>query len=458
MIAKILLCLLCFAFLPSAEALNQRFSREALLDEQAQDSLAAIDLDAEVYANSLTNFQDLRLLDQQDTETPFWLKEIADSQTVTRRINVSSEITQLNKSSTQGFEVIAKIKRDNVTASGVTIITPQRNFEYALTILGSAQGEKWQILLEKAVIYDYSQFMDFDKRDIELPPNQFRFFKFVLSDTVTTGRIGLSKLKTILKGGRQQERQETVLLSHKALHIDAIKFWRNQTETRNNIKRRFEYPIDTYKVFQNKDEKQTIIDIEARLLPLNGFQLAIAGANFSRSVELQTPVQQGVETRMQTLSRGKLEALHFKDFHREQLTLKFPGQRREKYRLIVFNDDNPPLKIEGVIGLGFGYQLLFFARPEYRYQLLYGAVKAAKPVYDIVPIQELLSKGYQGAQGKLADVSKLPESKVTDYGLKELLDSEVFLGLVMTLMILVLIWSIFQVSKHISKLDDPPGL
>ena len=437
----------------AGEALAYRFSRDVLITGQTQQALLAVPLDAAVYAASASDFRDLRLVDSQNVETPFWLQKIGGSKTVTKRLPVHAKQPKLKKNGEDGIIITLELEPDEVAnVDGLTVVTKQRDFEYAIEVQGSEDGQNWQPLVDNAVIYDYSRFMTFGNRDIELPGNNYRYFKLTVAKAVDTQESALVELTRSLEEGQELQRKEKIDLRNQPLHIERIEFWHEDTETIVENEQRFNYPLANYAVSRNNEKKVTLVDIDAQFLPLTGFELDVETPNFSRHADIQVPVRQGIETSMSTIASGNIEALHFKDFKREQTTLYFPEQRRQRYRIVIDDQDNPPLKISSVQGVGPGYQLLFLPQNHQAYQLRYGADNAEMPQYDTAPIQELLRNGYQPVIARLG-----PEVKSTDIGesfdIFQLLNSNVFLGLVILVMVLVLGWSLYRVSKRISSED-----
>lgn len=442
--------LLIYGHAYAGESLTHRFSRDVLIEGQAQQSLLAVPLDAAVYADSAIDFRDLRLIDSQNTETPYWLQKIGGTKTVTKRLPVHSAQPKLERIGEDGINITLELEKDEVAnVDGLTVATNQRDFEYVLKVDGSENGQDWQSLVDKAMIYDYSRFMTFGNRDVELPGNNYRYFKITVAKAVNTQESALVELTRSLEKGQELQRKETIDLHSQPLHIERIELWREETETVPEDEQRFKYPLTHVEVNRDDEKKLTVIDLDAEFLPLNGLELNIATSNFSRHAEVQIPVKEGIESKLLTIASSNIEALHFKDFEREQTKLYFPEQRRQRYRIVIADQDNPPLKIAGVTGIGPGYQLLFLPQAYQTYQLRYGAEKAEMPHYETAPIQELLRKGYQPVSARLgADVKKTEIKESFDF--LNLLNSNAFLGVVIFVMVLVLGWSLYRVSKRLA--------
>lgn len=452
MIAKIALLtglLLTSAF--ADDTVMYRFARPIIRQDDGQQILLAVALDSPIHAASATDFRDLRLTDQDGVESPYLLQKITSSKTVVRRLPSSSQTLALQKTGEDGISITVDLDKDAANADGLSVVTAQRDFEYSLQIQASSDGKDWQPLVDNAAIYDYSRYMAVGNHDIALPANSYRHFKIVVAKASQTRATKLLELTRTLRGAEEQQRSEKLDLHNEPLHIERIDFWHNQSETLPETTQQFDYPVAAFKISQDAEQKTSLIDIDSQRQPLTGFKLQTRTANFRRNAEVQIPEQHGIETRMLTVGNATLEALHFQDINREQTSIGFPEHRQQHYRIVIHNQDNPPLEITSIIGVGNGYQLVFLPQPGKSYQLRYGADKAEPPRYETAPILELLRRGYHSTAASLG-----PETAATrvedklDFG--KLLNSKLFLGTAIGLMVLVLGWSLYRVGKRVGEL------
>ncbi len=439
-------------FVTAASAADYRFSREVLGNHGDKPALLTLALDAAVYKASAADFRDLALLDEQNQETAYVLQKIASRKTVSRRIALVSATPELQPNANGGITVIIKLEPFGFPADGLTLATGQRDFEYSVRVEGSLDGSYWYPLVEGAAIYDYSRHMAVSNHNIALPPNRYPILRIVIDRAVQSHIGELTELTRSLRGNQELQRDEKTELRQEALHIDRIEPWRTQTDNVADVEQVFNYPPTTFKISQDAERQATLIDISMDNQPLNGFDVDIATPNFNRRAEVQIPIRQGIETRMQILASGVLEALRFRDIDRLQNHLPFPEQRRNDYRIVINNLDTPPLAVNGIVGTGPGYQLLFIGQPGKRYRLVYGADLDAKPRYDIEPIRELQRRGQATESADLGpEVAALAAEKSWDFA--ALINSNGFLTGVVVLMVLVLAWSLFKVGKRMNDLD-----
>lgn len=452
MIAKITFfcCLLC-SIAHAGESTGFAFNRAIEFQDDGNAALLAVPLDDAVYANSAGDFGDLRITDQNGVDAPYLLQTTASSKTVTKHIPSPSSTQNLEKIDDDGIVISVALDKEAANADGLTVITSQRDFEYNLQIHGSNDGENWEKLVNNAAIYDYSRYMAVKNSDIALPGNSYRQFKIVIVQASQSHAAEVLELTRTLRGNQEVQRNETVDLKTQPLHIERIEFWHNVTESLPDETQSFDYPIAAVKLSQDVEHKTTLIDIDTRRQPLTGLTLHIDTPNFSRRADVQIPLQQGIETRMQTVASAMLEGLHFRDINRDSTAIGFAEQRQSHYRIVVYNQDNPPLAINKLVGTGPGYQLLFLPQHGLSYRLQYGLEKAEQPRYDTAPIQELLKRGYQTSTAGLGpEIAAAAGSESFD--ISQLLNSKLFLGAAITLMVVVLGWSIFRVGKRIGDM------
>ncbi|MDD2761481.1 MAG: hypothetical protein PHH11_14470, partial [Methylomonas sp.] len=245
-----------------------RFSRDVLFEAKDSQQLLAVPLDSGVYAGSSADFSDLRLIDHDGAETPYTLQKITGSKTVTNRVAVRAEKPVMAKSGQDGIVISVKLAPDETCrVDGLTIVTGQRDFEYQLQVQGSADGDSWQTLANKGLIYDYSRHMDFGNRDVELSDNDARQFKITVAEAIQNQAGGAMELTRSLQNGNEFQREEKIDILSQPLRIERIELWRNEIETVAEAERRFDYPIAGFEVRQDHQKQITEIDVDARLLP-----------------------------------------------------------------------------------------------------------------------------------------------------------------------------------------------
>ncbi len=449
---KIMLLSACLLLAPTILATPEayRFSRAIEWSGSGREEMLSIPMDSRIYAATRDGFPDLRIVDQDGVETPYLLAKAVETRTETRRLPGKSETIALKKMGASGIEISLRLDKKSPAADGLTVHTPLSNFEHTLQVFGSDDGKNWSLLVKDAEIFDYSRYMPVSNRDIALPPNTFRQFKVLIEQATQTREAELLELTRKLQGDREETRSERIDLQRIPLQIDRIEFWSNRTEVLPDVDIKFDYPVAEFKLAQDEKNQATVIDANTQREPLTGFRLQTASRNFNREAAVQIPVQHGIDTRMQHIGAATLESVHFQDINREQNALAFPEQRQGRYRIVIRNHDNPPLDIQSISGIGNGYHLVFLPLQGKTYSLRYGSKQAKNPNYDTAPIREFLRRGYKStAAGLDPEAASAPVPETMDFA--RLLNSKIFLGAVIVLMVAVLSWSLIRAGKRIDQ-------
>jgi hypothetical protein len=415
--------------------------------------LVAVPLDDAVYGASADQFVDLRLRDGEGVETPFLLQKVAENKQVTERLPLLSDIVTLQKNGEAGIAITLVLDKNARDADGFTVQTDMQNFEYTLQIMGSEEGKQWVTLIDHAPIYDYSRFMAVSNREVALPSNHYRYFKIVVVKAVQSQLDDVTMMTRTLSGDKELSRDEQSAIRNQPLHISGVRFWHNQTEMRADAEQRVNYPVGSLHITQNEKDKTTLIDFSTTKQPLNSLNVTFTSPHFSRLVEAQILDARGVADRWHRIASDRLSVLQVRDIHHQNTTLSFAEQRQSAYRLVIHNQDNPPVDISAITGVGPVYELLFLPEAGKHYQLVYGADNRQTPNYDVAPVRELLRRGYTTTPATLGAIITLAETHDRS-AMAQVVNSSWFLGAVIGVMVLVLGWSLFKVASRVKNMPD----
>ena len=73
-------------------------------------------------------------------------------------------------------QIAGGLGRRAPAAKGLTVFTPEKNFECFVRVLGSSDTSHWTALVDDGLVFDYAQYLDLSNRDIRLPRNTSRQF------------------------------------------------------------------------------------------------------------------------------------------------------------------------------------------------------------------------------------------------------------------------------------------
>ncbi len=436
-----------------------RFVREVDPGELQREELVAVVLDPHVYAHTRHRLPDLRLVDDGGREMPFLLRRATTTRRRTVRNNWTVEPESLKPLDDHGLQIELALDRRDPQPSGLTVVTPLRNFEQRLRVFGSDDGEAWELLVPDALIFDYSRFMDIRSCEVRLPENDFRRFRVVIDAVTAEQESELLELTRRLRDGEEVEREERVTRRRRPFRIEQIEFWRETVEEQVTGPATMEYPVTRFQVEHDARQQQTIVTVHTRREPLTALELETAARNFTRRVSVERPETRGVRTHWRRIGEANLSRFAFRELRRERLEVGFPPTRSEQYRLVIDDRDNPPLEVTGIRGAGNVYRVVYFADPEGEYRLVYGAPEVAPPQYDTTALAASLGKGYEPVEAELGEAVERPARRPIN--LLALLNNPLVLIALIAVLVAVLGLGLYAAARRVDSLPgetaDPSG-
>ena len=324
-----------------------------------------------------------------------------------------------------------------------------------MQVFGSDDGADWKRLVSNSLIFDYSRFMDISNREIKLPSNNYREFKLIVGDVTDEKQSPYKELTRTFRKGQEDESTERTMIERRDFRIDRIEASRTVTQQRVRKGKTTSYPVASFESKEESSKKQTILTIRTRREPISSFTLATPSRNFYRRVAVEVPVVQGAKTDWREIGSATLSNVGFRDYRRQQLRIDFAERREEQYRIVIHNEDNPPLEISDVKAEGTVYRVVFLAQKSRVYRVFYGSELAPAPKYETaVVLGALRREDFQPVMATLG-----AETKNAGYGpeagasLRRLLNNWLFLGTVICLMVIALGWSLFRAGQHLKTID-----
>jgi hypothetical protein len=455
MIRAIACCLLLgVASLCSAAQPNEfRFRKDIELHDAGAASIAAAVLDRDVYAATRDAYPDLRIFDAKNQETPFVLEKATETLTQLIRGDCRSRVLSLRELG-DGLEVIVGLKKDEPSARGLTIVTPLSNYERRVQVFGSQDGKIWRPLVNDGLVFDYSRYMDVNNREIHLPKNDCRQFKVLISAFADTKESPFLDLTRKYSGGVESERIEKTTLERRPFRMDRIDLWTNKEAPLVETDKKVAYPVAMLRVEEKSEDKTTIVHVKTHREPLTEFTLELTSRNFNRAVRIQTPVTRGTHTQWIDIANGRASLLQFGQFRRESLTIPIPESRQTEFRIVIQNEDNPPLAITGIKARGNQYRTIFLTEENRSYSLYYGSEEVASPKYDAAEVLgSLRLRGNRPSDVQLGEQianAMSPPSPPND--IRHLLNNPLFMGAVIATLVVVLGWALFRATRRINDI------
>jgi hypothetical protein len=450
----LLSCVLLSGLLPCAAADQPawRFSKEVVRGEAGKENIVAVMLDSDVYAATRPGYPDFRILDSKGQEVPYVMEQAVETRTHAVRQPCPSEVVSLHEQD-GGIEVLVRLHRDAPAADGLTLLTPLKNYERRARVLGSDDGTAWTPLVSDALLFDYSRYMDISNREVHLPQNRCRQLKIVIDDITDARQSPFLELTKKFSGGSQQERIERTMLEHRPLRIDRLECWREVKRQELQREKKADYAVVEFRTQEDKQLKSTIVEVRTRREPLTELALETPSRNFSRLAAVEVPVSRGGRTEWSEVGRAQVSRVDFGGFRKEELRISFPEQRQREYRIVIHNEDSPPLEITGIKARGNVYRAVLLAAASETYRASYGSEEAEQPQYDAAAVLRPLREGYQTVEATLGPEAANPAAgKAPALTLRSLLNDARFLACVVVVLVAALGWALVGAVRRINQL------
>lgn len=430
------------------------FEKTILFEAVEADDIVAVPLDSEVYAVVRDQFPDLRVTREDGAETPFLLERATETREETTREIVPFETVSLKEEESH-VDIHVQIRDGAPSPGGFTINTKVKDFQRSVDVTGSADGGQWQPLVNGALIFDYSRYLDLKNWEVQLPANQFRHFKITVKEVSKEQEGALKEVTKRFQTGNEIERIEKTQLERQTLRIERLELWHLSRQHRSSGNRESSYPIAGFKTEENPESRQTIVEVQVKREPLTSFRVETTSRNFSRRVEVQAPSSTGTSTKWDTAGIATLYKLDLISADRKQLQISFPEIRGERFRIVIDNHDNPTISIGSIKAAGNVYRAVFVASKGSKYRLRYGSESAPQPDYDVAAVLAHLKSGYQVKEASLGqEVVLSTPPPAPAFTFQKLLNNPILMGTLVGILVLAFGFLLFRAARRVESLPD----
>lgn len=422
-----------------------------------EESLVAIPLDADVYAATQDDLDDVRVLNAEGKPVAYVLRKVQATRSRTEHTAWSARDPSVRPLENGGLEITLHRREEdkNPPPTGILIVTPLDNFEQRVRVETSTDGQDWAAAGE-SVIFDYSRYMDVRSVAVTFPAMEQRYFRITIDDVTAEQESQLIEMTRRLQGADETERTERFTVERRPFRIDRIEFVREVERAQSAGDDFSEYAVASFNVAESTEEKQTLITAGMRREPLTSLTLKTSSRNFSRRARVQIEHVDGVRHEWLTIGENTLSRIDFGAEHREELKVTFPETRAAAYRIVIDNRDSPPLSVEGVTAEGPVYEAVIFADPEAEYSLAYGDEQAQAPEYDVAALQTLLDSGVAPVRASLGIEQPLAAGP-RPASWSDLLNNAPLLISLVVVLVIALGWGLYQAVKRVDSLPKDGG-
>lgn len=428
-----------------------RYTRttQASFDQQ---ELAAVELDERTWETIGTDEIDIRITDQEGRAVPHLTRRAGTRETRTVRHRRASRIETLSDREPNQLEVRVVLE-DNVPGANVVFFdTPLKDFEKSVTVWGVAGDGTEVLLAEQVRIFDYSRFADVRETAVILPEDstQYRAFRVLIEDVVDEAQSPLRWETRVYEGDEETLREEHRRILTRPFRMNAVRMYKRQVEDAGSVPRIAMQTFTTSRIRQERDPAAKIIEVDHTGAPLTALVVMCADANFSRRAVVAIPVRRDGREVWREIASGQVSRISFRDFKHESLQLSFPETRSLRYRVTLFDHDNPPLQDVSLTGKGPVWQAVFLAEPARKYTLYYGpADTPSPPRYDLAPLERLLRRDHEPIVVPLQDRTDNPLFQKAGFLASENA-MRILFGIAIIVMLAVLSAALYRASRHIS--------
>jgi len=431
-------------------------NRKDVASDAPPHGLVAIELDAEIHAATRDGYPDLRLVTGDGQEVPFLVEQDVVRRQVTRRTAYAAEVVSLEELPGNRIRIVIRRPDKSPHASGIALRTGLRDFERTVAVAGSDDGQDWTPLVEAALIYDYSRFLDLRNLEIALPANGHRLFSLVVETVVDEGVSPYREFVRTTRAGAEAETAEWSATLMRPLRIDALTFWGASEHEEVAEARTADHRLtDAPAVQEDAKTRETLVEFAGGRLPLTALTLATSSRNFRREVVAEAEAMGPRGPSWVRIAGGTVSQVAFGSFREARLEIAIPETRATRYRLRLANGDSPPLQVGGIGGRGPAYRLLFLM-PEAgagNLHLLYGSQTAPTPQYDLAAVLAMPSRRTEPTPGTFGPQVPNPlADAVADHRPLAFLASPWFLGVAVAAMVAVLAGLVFHAAAKVKAL------
>ena len=345
----------------SFESQPYQYHRE-IIGTPNGESLGSLLLDPGIYRHSGPSHSKLRLVKREGenfVELPWVVGPVEKAPASEGEQTIRHTIESFEEAGDGSIELTVVLTGELPPPARMEILTPLKDFEKSVNVSTSTDGITWSPLVSDGLIFDYERFLDFRRTSIDIPESKSRRFKVKISNATDQQRSLVKELSRTVSDSSGMTVSESELVETRVFRIDEIRFF-TAAKKRDRNDRDAASELKILEQNSNPENKTTEILVDGGDIPIHEIALTTADRNFRREVSVQVP-DKSTSDGWRTIHRGRVYCYRVGDFHEEWLSVRFKEARSARYRIVIENQDSPPLTISAVTGRGDTYELLFLA-------------------------------------------------------------------------------------------------
>lgn len=312
----------------------------------------------------------LRLLDDRGTEVPYVIARQSGAEEAVRMTPM--EIVDYTEG--DGYEkLVLRAERDAPPLRALRFETRSRDFQRRVAVESSVDGDAWALLGE-GLFFDLSSRYDFRRNRIEFAPTDTRWFRVRMDVPDTGNGRGMDVRwgdRTIslrdFPGGAVPRVDRIVGESAAAAKVPAVWY------------RRVFSPVEVI-----TEGRVSFVDLGCPQVPADRIELVTATPVLSRHVRVETREAVSGADVFRSRARGRVQRTP--DDPRTPLRIELASDHLECVRLVIENNDDPPLPLEAVHLEWHRREMIFIAEPDRFYTLYAGGRSLERPRYGLADV------------------------------------------------------------------------
>jgi len=330
-------------------------------------------LDKDIYNVSQVSLNDLRIILNKEIELPY---EIFTFKAHSNIRNMVSEILDNSVTQEKANIVILDLGEAGQKNNKLYLEIDEHNFGRRVMVEGGDDTLNWQLLTRDSYIYDFTFGGEAFPRGGEVKWQRAVDSKYMVDFSYRTAsrstevRYKENKFQylKITVFGSEDEEPLTIkgvnISSHYIIPAD---------ET--------EYTCLIKEAIINKEQRSSEItlDFGVKNIHLHNLKINSNSKNYYRTLFIQgsNDLEEWVR-----VGSGEIFDYNIENFKDSKRDISFHESRYRYLKLIILNQDNPPINIDSVIGVGLNRSIVFPYQAEGNLRIYYGNPFANKPSYD----------------------------------------------------------------------------
>ena len=402
-------------------------------------------VDEELFNELNLQNNNLRIINKDGAETPFLLRTKRGERKVVRDQLVPSEKISFKKLPGNQIELIMKkidSKERTLAPQSIVLLTGIKNFEKHVSIYCSNNQTEWRLIAERKPIFDYSKYININNSRISFTPEKARYFKIVISNITEKKESPFTRLTRETRGSSEFATVESSSFTRTDFKINEIQFYHKTTKLIKD--KALKQPCSSSDFKVSCADKKSLISFSTVKAPLTEITLLTETPYYYRRFMIETTTN---SESWRIIHTGIISSVN--NDTKEQKTIRLPQPTRAaNYRITIYNNDSPPLKISGIELEGESREIVFYCDQRTSYTMIYGAKEAKTPVYDIG--QVLTQTKSDATVLYKAGTQKVNPNYNKTVASTSTLSRRTIMTIAVILMVAVLGWLIFKTAKSIS--------